>query len=129
MTNSKLALAVGLVAATRAKLRRPDEFIASVRALRSVFADLYFEEQDIIASRDRVAAILIMSGIHIGDYAGISPTRRSFSYHHVHIFRIADGKIFEHRAVRDDLKLMIQLGVIGPASSQYEQVFQIGKVL
>lgn len=112
---------------TRAKLRGPDEFIASVKLLRSAFADLHFEEQDIIASRDRVAAILTMSGIHIGNYAGISPTGRTFSYPQVHICRIADSKVVEHRAVRDDLKLMIQLGVIGPASPQYDHVFQSWK--
>jgi predicted ester cyclase len=95
--------------------------------LRSAFADLHFDEQDIIASSDRVAAILTMSGTHVGDYAGIAPTGRTFSYPQVHIFRIADSKVVEHRAVRDDLKLMIQLGVIGPALPQYEHVFQSWK--
>jgi predicted ester cyclase len=31
----------------------------------------------------------------------------------VHIFRVRDGKIVEHWAVRDDLGLMKQLGVVG----------------
>jgi SnoaL-like polyketide cyclase len=33
----------------------------------------------------------------------------------VHIFRVRDGKIVEHWAVRDDLGLMKQLGVVGCA--------------
>jgi predicted ester cyclase len=32
----------------------------------------------------------------------------------VHIWRLAGGKIVEHWAVRDDLGLMIQLGVVSP---------------
>jgi predicted ester cyclase len=35
----------------------------------------------------------------------------------VHIFRIRDGTIIEHWAVRDDLGLMKQLGVISPRST------------
>ncbi len=38
---------------------------------------------------------------------------RSVSVELVHIFRIHDGKIVEHWAVRDDLALMKQLSVIG----------------
>jgi hypothetical protein len=30
----------------------------------------------------------------------------------VHIWRLANGKIVEHRAVRDDLALVMQLGVV-----------------
>lgn len=43
---------------TRAKRRGPDEFIASVKLLRSAFADLHFDEQDIIASREELKRFL-----------------------------------------------------------------------
>ena len=40
-----------------------------------------------------------------------------YSYDAVHIHTIGkDGKIVEHKAIRDDLKFMMQLGVIKPAS-------------
>jgi predicted ester cyclase len=35
---------------------------------------------------------------------------RSYSVKHVHIYRITDGKIREHWAVRDDLGMLQQLG-------------------
>jgi hypothetical protein len=41
--------------------------------------------------------------------------------------RIADGKIIEHKAIRDDLKFMMQLGVVGAASQQYEPIFNAWK--
>jgi predicted ester cyclase len=110
----------------RAKMRGPEEVIDTIRNLRSAFADLRYEEQDIIASNDKVISIAQVSGKHVGNFFGIEPTGRSFSYLAVHIFRIANGKIVEHRAVRDDLRFMFQLGVIEPAE-KYEPIFQAWK--
>ena len=45
----------------------------------------------------------------------------------IHIHRIVDDKIVEHKAIRDDLSLMVQLGSSGPKSDQYESLFQAWK--
>jgi predicted SnoaL-like aldol condensation-catalyzing enzyme len=37
---------------------------------------------------------------------------RSYTVKHVHIYRVADGKIGEHWAVRDDLSMLRQLGAL-----------------
>lgn len=42
-----------------------------------------------------------------------TPKGKRIAVELVHIFRIRDGEIIEHWAVRDDLGLMKQLGVIG----------------
>ena len=39
----------------------------------------------------------------------VKPTRRRFDVVHVHGFRLRDGKIAEHWAVRDDLTMHMQL--------------------
>ena len=36
-------------------------------------------------------------------------------------------KIVEHKAIRDDLSLMVQLGVVDTKSDQYESLFQAWK--
>jgi steroid delta-isomerase-like uncharacterized protein len=111
----------------RAKLRGPSEFIDTVQKLRAAFSDLHYEEQESIASNDKVVSIMTVTGRHPGDFFGIPPSGRSFSYQAAHIVRIVDGKIIEHRAIRDDLKFMMQLGVIGAASPQYEPIFNAWK--
>jgi predicted ester cyclase len=37
---------------------------------------------------------------------------QSYTVHHVHIYRLADGKITEHWALRDDISMLRQLGAI-----------------
>jgi nogalonic acid methyl ester cyclase / aklanonic acid methyl ester cyclase len=95
----------------RANLNGPDEFKNSVRLLRNAFADLHFEEKEIITTEDKVVARVVMSGRHVNDFMGSPPTGRKFSAQQIHIFHIAGSKIIEHRAVRDDLSMMLQLGL------------------
>jgi nogalonic acid methyl ester cyclase / aklanonic acid methyl ester cyclase len=83
-----------------------------VRNLRSAFADLHYEEQETIAAGDKVASIVKVTGKHMGNFFVIPPSGNRISYRAVHIHRIDDdGKIVEHKAIRDDLSLMVQLGV------------------
>jgi predicted ester cyclase len=51
-----------------------------------------------------------MTGKHTGVFNGIAPTDRPIKHKQVHIFTVADGRITHHRAVRDDLGLLLQLG-------------------
>jgi len=83
-----------------------------VTLLRTAFPDLHYETKEILAEGDWVAARTIMRGTHRGPYFGIPPTGRQIIQEQIHLLRFADGKAVEHRAVRDDLGLMRQLGVL-----------------
>lgn len=111
----------------RAKLRGPEEFIDTVKKLRAAFDDLHYTEQESIASNDMVVLIMMVTGKHTGDFFGIPPKGNLFSYQAAHISRIADDMIVEHKAIRDDLRFMMQLGVIGSASPEYEPVINAWK--
>ena len=113
----------------RSKLRGPEEFIDTVKALRSAFANLHYEEQEVFVTHDKVAVVARVTGKHTGSFFVIPPSGNKINYQAVHIFRIGDdGKIVEHKAVRDDLSLMMQLGVVAP-KAQYEPLFQAWKGL
>jgi predicted ester cyclase len=90
----------------------PESVKQTVRSLHAAFGGLRFEVQDEIAEGDKVVQRATMSGRHAGPMMGHEPTGREFTVRHVHIWRIADGKIVEHWGSRDDLGLLEQLGLL-----------------
>jgi len=83
-----------------------------VNWLVAAFPDTHFDIEDAIADGDMVAVRGTASGTHEGEFMGISPTGKHFAVQHVHWFRVASGKVVEHWAVRNDLGMMQQLGVM-----------------
>ncbi len=93
-------------------------------SLQTAFPDRRWELEDIIAERDRVICRLAVSGTHRGIPAmpveagtrlqTLRPMGKRYSVQHIHVFRIDDGKIAEHWAVRDDLGLLEELGGLQP---------------
>lgn len=101
------------------KNRGPESMRGLITWLRSAFPDLHYTIEELVAEGDTVVGRVTMSGTHLGPFQGIPPTSRSFQQAQVHFVRFRDGKGIEHRAVRDDLGLMQQLGVIpAPADSR-----------
>jgi predicted ester cyclase len=88
----------------------PEGFLATSRWLRDAFSNLRFAIQETVGEGDTVMAAAIMTGQHIGIFNGIEPTAASIAHKQVHIFTISGGQIIRHRAVRDDLGLLLQLG-------------------
>ena len=110
----------------RGQLRGPEEFIDTVENLRAAFPNLNHKEQQIIAQNDTVISVLNVTGTNTGNFFILPPTGKNISYEAVHIYRIdEDGKIAEHRAIRDDLTFLSQLGVVKPSSANYEPFFQV----
>jgi predicted ester cyclase len=91
----------------RGQLRGPEEFIDTVKNLRLAFPDLRHEEQAIITQGDMVVSIINVTGTNTGNFFILSPTGNKISYEAVHVYRIGeDGKIVEHKAIRDDLTFL-----------------------
>jgi len=90
----------------------PAQFRASVGWLHRIFADLTFEEHEVIAVDDRVVVRGIMRGTHVGELLGIAPTDTRVEVQQVHIFRLAAAKVVEHRALWGELSLLAQLRAV-----------------
>ena len=92
-----------------ATMRQTAQFIISQ------FPDITMTIESILAEGDEVAVRLTARGTNRGPIGGvIPPTGREFVAGQSHWFRVEDGKLAEHWAVRDDLTAMLQLGVIQP---------------
>jgi len=91
-------------------------------ALFSVFPDFTYRIEESTAEGDRVVCKVTMTGTHRGQptlpdifggmLAGVAPTGKPVKVLQFHSFRIAGGQITEHAAVRDDLGMLMQLGIV-----------------
>ena len=89
-----------------------DSFKHVIEWVRGISSDVHYNIDDIIGEGDKVAVRMTQSGTHTGPLRDIPPTSKRFSVDYVHWFRLADGKVAEMWAVRDDLSRLEQLGLI-----------------
>ncbi|MEA2575903.1 MAG: hypothetical protein QOH93_3201 [Chloroflexia bacterium] len=123
--DSDFSVADEIVAADFVNHARPDDSLRGPQALKSLtqwlhgaFPDSHYTLKRVMAEDDDVMVYLSHSGTHLGPFMGAAPTGRHFSQDQMHLIRLQDGKIAEHWAVRDDLGLMRQLGIIPAPSGQ-----------
>ncbi len=74
--------------------------------------DSSFTIEDIIAEGDRVVVRWTNSGTHVGEFAGIPATGKSFTIAGIDVYRMDGGKMAEHWHVVDQLAMLQQLGLI-----------------
>lgn len=93
----------------------PGQFKTLVTTLHAAFPDLQGTIEHLVAEEDLVVTEVTVRGTQHGPFpfpqVGIlPPTGKSYTVKHCHWWRVVDGKIAEHGAVRDDLGQLTQLG-------------------
>jgi len=91
-------------------------------ALFSVFPDFCYRVEHETAEGSRVVCKVTMTGTHLGKptipeifhgmLSGVAPTGRRVEVLQYHDFLVRGGEIAEHAAVRDDLGMLVQLGLV-----------------
>lgn len=95
---------------------------AVFETLYAVFPDFHYTIEECTAEGDRVVCKMTMTGTHRGQpklpeafsgmLNGVTPTGKPMKVLQFHSFRIRDGLICEHAAVRDDMGMVQQLGLV-----------------
>ena len=103
----------------------PAALLATGAWLRRAFSELHFEIHRVALTEDTAIAWVTLHGTNTGPFVVhdspdgavtevFPPTGGSFASRQVHWFRIDDGAIAEHDAIRDDLTMAKQVGWIPP---------------
>lgn len=94
-------------------VKGPEHVRAVADWLFAQFPDGLMTIEAMVSEDDVVAARVLTEGTNLGKLNGVMPpTGRHFSSRQSHWFRVESGKLAEHWATRDDLTVMLQLGVI-----------------
>ncbi len=89
--------------------------------IRTRAPDIHVSIDRALALGDQVVTWNTYGGTHLGvgkypvdggQLVGVPPTGRQFSVAHIHWFVFRDGLICAHDAVRDDLGMLVQLGLV-----------------
>jgi predicted ester cyclase len=96
------------------------------RSLYATFPDYRWDIQLLLTDGDWVALHVIQSGTHSGTpqlpvLGGLihkaAPTGKPVSVPNIHLYQMRSGMIVKHQAVRDDLGMMQQMGLL-PVSAE-----------
>ena len=107
-----------------ARGRGPEAAYATAVWLRDAFAELRWEIHEVVVEGDLAVVHCTMSGRHVRPFAEYDPegqvrqvfppTGKRFATTQTHWLRVAEGRVIEHWANRDDIGTAMQLGWVPP---------------
>lgn len=84
-----------------------------VEWLVAQFPDIQMHVLAVVAGDAEAIVHVRSTGTNLGPFNGIlPPTARAIDAEQMHRYRVRDGRLTEHWAVRDDLTTMTQLGLV-----------------
>jgi predicted ester cyclase len=92
-------------------------FVAFGQSFLDAFSDGRHEFDVVVAEGDAVATIGHYRGHHDGELMGVPATGNEVDFTVMHVDRVRDGRIVEHRGIGDIATMWAQLGV-DPATTR-----------
>ncbi len=88
-------------------------YLSVVDFMRQSFSDIHWEIEDMAAEDNKVAVSWICSGTHDGDFMGMPPSGKKFSFRCMNFYYFnADNKIIKDVAAQGMAGLLESLGVL-----------------
>ena len=94
-----------------------EEFVGVLQMFYTAFPDGRHDFRDILADGDQVVTAGTWTGTHQGTFQGVPASHKHVRINVIHIDRIVDDRIVEHRGVADFMSLMRQLSAVGEPSA------------
>ena len=91
-------------------------FVAFGQSFLDAFPDGRHEFDVVVAEGDTVATIGHYRGRHDGELMGVPATGNDVKFTVMHVDRVQDGRVVEHRGIGDINTMWAQLGVTPPAA-------------
>ena len=88
-------------------------YLSVVEYMRKSFSDIHWEIEDMAAEDDKVAVSWICSGTHDGEFMGMAPTGKKFSFSCMNFYYFNyEGKIIKDVAAKGLAGIFEMLGII-----------------
>jgi steroid delta-isomerase-like uncharacterized protein len=81
------------------------------------YPDLSVTVEGQVAEGDTIITWWTMRGTHLGEFAGVPPTKKQITLRGVNIQKIRNGRIVEHSGGSNSLEALLELGVVRWADS------------
>ena len=91
-------------------------FVAFGQSFVDAFSDGRHEFDFVVTEGDTVATMGHYRGHHDGELMGVPATGKAVDFTVMHVDRVQDGRIVEHRGIGDINAMWSQLGVEAPAA-------------
>jgi predicted ester cyclase len=88
------------------------------------FSDLRFDVHEnvgVLVEGDMVALRTIVSGRHVGEYAGVPATGNNVLTSVSHIFRVREDQIVEHWPVMDTYRILVAIGAVPGVANVFQR--------
>lgn len=86
-------------------------FVGFGQSFLDAFSDGHHDFEFVVADGDVVATVGRYRGHHDGALMGVAPTGKAVDFTVMHVDRVRDGRIVEHRGIGDINTMWAQLGV------------------
>jgi len=80
--------------------------------MKSVFGELHFDVEQMVAEGDYVVSRAMATGVHIGEFAGVEATCNPVRFAVVVISKISNGKIVQDWSFVDTMEILNQIGKV-----------------
>jgi len=90
----------------------PERAKQAFKWMHSMFGDLHFEVEQMIAEGDIVVHRVMVTGTHVGEFMGVPATGKPVRYAVVVVSRFSNGKVVEDWSIVDSYSILRQISKV-----------------